>query len=73
VRRNPRATSTYLSVHFAHERRTTSLTRSAFRPEPGDDHRVLNSSDIVGFPKKDDNPVLITCTKEKAGVLGSGL
>ena len=32
-----------------------------------------NPSDFAGLCKKDDDPVLIICRKEKAGILGSGL
>jgi hypothetical protein len=43
------------------------------RPEPRDAYRALKSLRLWGTCKKDDNPVLITCTKEKVGILGSGL
>jgi hypothetical protein len=46
---------------------------SSGRPEPGDDYRVRDRADIAGLANKDDNPILIAFTKEKAGILGSGL
>ena len=46
---------------------------SCCRPDPDDDYRVLKSCRHCGTCKTDHRPILISCTKEKAGILGSGL